>query len=88
VAAAERDDLLRSTCFNALDHLRSRFGDELPLLGGLADGFLFDGRRLPFLNRQKGIFRAARQQGPAALSVLTSSRSPYGADEESESGWW
>jgi putative restriction endonuclease len=88
VAAAERDDFLRVSCFNALDHLRSRFGDELPLRGGLAGGFTFDGRRVPFLNRQKGIFRAARQHGPAALSVLTSSRSPYGADEESENGWW
>jgi putative restriction endonuclease len=88
VNAAERDDFLRVGCFNALDRLRSRFGDDLPLRGGLDAGFTFDGGRVPFLNWQKGIFRAGRQHGPAALSVMTSSRSPYGADEETDGGFW
>jgi putative restriction endonuclease len=34
----------------------------------------------------KGIYRAAAQRGPAALSVLTSAKSPY-ADEETEGGF-
>ncbi len=88
MSAAERDEFLRISCFTALDRLRSRFGDDLPLTGGLADGFTFDGARVPFLNHMKGIYRAARQRGPAALSVMTSSQSPYGADEESENGFW
>ena len=33
---------------------------------------------MPFLNRQKGIYRAAAQRGPAALSIQTSANSPYG----------
>jgi putative restriction endonuclease len=49
---------------------------------------MFDGERVPYLNWQKGIFRARRQSGPAALAVVTSSRSPYREDEASESGYW
>ncbi len=86
--AVERDEFLRLACFNALDRLRSRFGDDLPLRGGLDRKFTFDGDQVPFLNRMKGIHRAARQRGPAALSVMTSAKSPYGADEESENGFW
>ena len=40
----------------------------------------------PFLNRQKGIFRAAAQIGPAALALMTSFHSPYD-DEETEDGF-
>jgi putative restriction endonuclease len=85
---ADHDELLRISCFAELDRLRMRFGDELPLRNGLDRGFSFDGARVPFLNHMKGIYRAARQRGPAALSVMTSSKSPYGADEESDSGFW
>ena len=88
VNAVERDEFLRLACFNALDRLRSRFGDDLPVRDGLADGFAFDGGRVPFLNRQKGIFRARAQRGPAALSIMTSFRAPYGADEISGGGYW
>ena len=83
----ERDELLRAVCFAALDRLRERFGDELPR-AALAEGFTFEGARVPFLNRQKGIFRAARQSGPAALSVQTSANSPYRADQETDDGFW
>jgi len=41
---------------------------------------------LPFLSPQKGIFRSAAQRGPAALSINTSAKSPYG-DEELEDGF-
>lgn len=83
-----RDDLLRAAAFSALDVLRARLGDTLPLRGGLADGFNFNGRRVPFFNYQKGIFKAGEQLGTAALSVLTSARSPYQHDEETDAGYW
>ena len=81
-----RDDDLRSSCFASLDVLCARFGEELPYPGGLAGGFAFRGSRVPFLSTQKGIFRAAAQRGPAALSVQTSWKSPYG-DAEVEAGY-
>ncbi len=81
-----RDDGLRSSCFASLDVLCARYGDELPFPGALSEGFAFRGRRVPFLSTQKGIYRAAAQSGPAALSVQTSWKSPYG-DAETESGY-
>jgi putative restriction endonuclease len=57
--------------------LRAQFGDELPYKAGLDQGFAFRGRRVPFLNLQKGIYRAAAQRGPAALSIQTSAKTPY-----------
>ncbi len=82
----ERDDDLRAACFLALDALRAQLGDELPYAGALERGFDFRGRRVPFLNYQKGIYRAAAQRGPAALSIVTSFRSPYD-DEETQLGF-
>jgi putative restriction endonuclease len=81
-----RDDDIRSSCFSSLDVLCARFGEEVPYPGGLAEGFNFRGRKIPFLSTQKGIFRAAAQSGPAALSIQTSWKSPYG-DTETESGY-
>ena len=83
-----RDELLRAAAFSALDVLCARLGETLPLKGGIDQGFVFNGKRVPFLNYQKGIYRSAEQMGPAALSVLTSSKSPYGADEEAADGYW
>ena len=85
--ALERDDALRAQCFLALDALRAQFGSELPYEGVLDRGFEFEGRRIPFFNRQKGISRAAAQRGRAALSVMTSASSPYD-DEQTEEGFW
>ena len=83
----ERDDGLRAACFLALDALRAQLGEELPYTGGLERGFTYAGvPRIPFLNRQKGIYRAAIQRGPAALSVQTSANTPY-ADEATEEGF-
>jgi putative restriction endonuclease len=73
-------------CFLSLDVLCAKFGDELPFEGGLKDGFLVGGRRVPFLNRQKGIHRAAVQRGRAALSIQTSWKSPY-ADRATDAGF-
>jgi len=81
----ERDELLRAQCFSALTKLRTHFGEDLPLVGALDKGFTFDGVRVPFLNRYKGIHRAGRQRGPAALSVMTSYKSPYD-DGETKAG--
>jgi putative restriction endonuclease len=81
-----RDDDLRAVCFLALDALQAQHGDELPYKGALERGFTWRNRRVPFLNRQKGIFRAAAQSGPAALAVMTSFHSPYD-DEETEDGF-
>ena len=81
-----RDDDVRSSCVAALDVLCAKHGPEVPYLGGLDQGFAFRGRRVPFLNYQKGIYRAAAQRGPAALSVNTSYKSPYG-DEETPDGF-
>jgi len=61
-----------------LSVLVAEFGEDIPYTGGLARGFPFRGTaRVPFLNYQKGIYRARVQSGPAALSIQTSSKSPY-----------
>ncbi len=73
-----RDDDVRASCWAALQVLSAQFGDEIPYRGGLDRGFSFRGQRVPFLNRQKGIYRAAVQRGPAALAIQTSATSPYG----------
>jgi putative restriction endonuclease len=82
----DRDEDVRTACFLALDVLRAQFGDELPYTGGLDRGFAFRGRRVPFLNYQKGIYHAAVQRGTAALSIVTSANTPYD-DEPSEEGF-
>jgi putative restriction endonuclease len=81
----DRDEDLRAACFARLAVLQAQYGEELPYAGALESGIPFHGRRVPFLNRQKGIFRAAAQRGPAALSIQTSFQSPY-ADEETPDG--
>jgi putative restriction endonuclease len=63
-----------------LSILAAEFGEDIPYPGGLERGFPFRGRRVPFLNYQKGIYRAAVQSGPAALSIQTSWKSPYDDD--------
>jgi putative restriction endonuclease len=83
----ERDEGIRTACFLALDVLRAQFGEELPYKDVLSRGFAYRGLpRIPFLNLQKGIYRAAVQRGPAALSIQTSARTPY-ADAEVEDGF-
>jgi hypothetical protein len=63
-----RDDDVRASCFAALDVLQAQYGPELPY-ARLVQGFSFRGRDVPFLNRAYGIYRAAVQRGPAALSI-------------------
>lgn len=80
-----RDEAVRASCFASLDVLCATFGEDVPYRGGLDAGFAFRGRRVPFLSYMKGIHRAAAQRGPAALSINTSSDSPYG-DEATVDG--
>lgn len=82
----ERDEDVRTACFASLDVLQAQFGEDIPYKAGLERGFAFRGHRVPFLNYQKGIYRAAVQRGPAALSINTSFRSPYD-DEPLEDGF-
>lgn len=81
-----RDDDVRSSCFASLDVLRATFGEDVPYRSGLDQGFPFRGSRVPFMTPYKGIYRAAAQRGPAAISINTSYQSPY-QDEETEGGF-
>jgi putative restriction endonuclease len=81
------DEALRTSCFASLDVLCATHGEDVPYRGGLDAGFAFRGRRVPFLSPQKGIFRAAVQEGEAALSIHTSTQSPYD-DEETPDGFF
>ena len=81
-----RDEDIRSSCFNSLAVLCAQFGDDVPYKDGLDRGFAFRGTRVPFLTYQKGIYRAAAQRGPAALSINTSYVSPY-EDEQTDAGF-
>jgi putative restriction endonuclease len=76
-----RDEGLRSSCFASLDVLSAQYGEDIPYRTGLDQGFPFRGQRVPFLSRFKGIHRAAAQEGQAALSINTSSASPYDDEE-------
>lgn len=80
------DEGLRASCFGQLAILCAEFGTDVPYKGGLDRGFTYGGRRVPYLNRQKGIHRAEAQDGPAALSIQTSFHSPYD-DEPTDDGF-
>jgi putative restriction endonuclease len=81
-----RDEDVRSSCFQHLAILCARFGEDVPYRGGLDSGFPFRGLRVPYLNYQKGIYRARVQRGPAALAIQTSYASPY-ADHATPDGY-
>ena len=78
------DEALRTACFLALDVLAATYGDDIPYRGGLEQGFSFRGGKVPFLTPYKGIYRAARQEGRAALSINTSFETPYDDEETTE----
>jgi len=71
------DEDVRAACTAHLSVLVAEVGEDIPYAGGLARGFPFGGSGVPFPNYQKGIYRARVQSGPAALSIQTSSQSPY-----------
>src|SRR3990170_3007999 len=81
-----RDDDVRASCFAALDVLQAKWGVDIPY-SALVQGFSFRGRRVPFLNRGYGIYRAAEaQRGPAALSVNSSPKQIRYQDEQTPDG--
>ena len=84
--ASDPDEMLRAAGFVELRRLCKKFGTDVPYRGGLDGGFDFDGKKVPFLAPAKGIFRAARQRGPAALSINTSRKSKYD-DASTSSGF-
>ena len=80
------DEALRNACFTELRRLTRLHTHDIPYRGVLERGFSHDGRPVPFLTPYKGIFRARVQRGPAALSINTSTRSPY-RDRATADGW-
>ena len=58
-----RDEDVRTACMARLSLLVAEFGEDIPYAGALANGFPFRGSRVPFLNYQKGIYRAC-SEGP------------------------
>lgn len=82
----ERDEAIRAACFASLDVLQATWGPDIPY-PALAQGFNFQGTKVPFLNRAYGIYRAAGvQRGPAALSVNSSFSQNRYQDEETPDG--
>jgi putative restriction endonuclease len=69
----------------ALAVLQAQHGPELPY-GALSGGFSFRGRNVPFFNRAYGIYRAAVQRGPAALSLSSAFAQKRYQDEGTEDG--
>lgn len=57
--------------------LAALYDDLVPLVQ-LQVGFAFEGKRVSFGSFQKGIHRAQAQRGPAALTLTTSLKDPYG----------
>lgn len=80
-----RDDDVRSSAFAALDVLQAQYGPELPH-EALRAGFSFRGRKVPFLNRGYGIYRATVQRGPAALSINSAFAQKRYQDEGTDDG--
>lgn len=79
------DDDVRSSCFAALDVLQAQHGPELPY-AALLEGFNFRGRKISFLNRAYGIYRADVQRGPAALSINSAFAQKRYQDEGTDDG--
>jgi hypothetical protein len=81
-----RDDEVRAALFAALDVLQARCGPDLPW-DELRRGFNFRGRRIPFMNRGYGIYRAKdARRGPAALSISSSFAQRRYQDEQTPDG--
>jgi hypothetical protein len=53
-----------------LSVLVAKFGKYVPYARDLGRGFPFRTRRVPFLNRQKGIYRSAVQRGHRTVEQM------------------
>lgn len=82
--AADPDVELRAAAVERVRALAIAHDDLIPR-EVLAQGFVFDGQRVAFSSFQKGIHRSRLQKGPAALSLVTSYKDPYG-DRQATSG--
>ncbi len=60
--------------------------DDLVPIAALREGFTFGGERVSFGSFYSGIYRAAKQVGPAALTLVTSAASPYEDEIDEETG--
>jgi hypothetical protein len=83
--AADPDVALRAAAVESA-RLLARAYDDLVPLARLQRGFEFGGSRVSFGSFQRGIYRAALQQGPAALTLMTSFKDPY-RDESDPRGF-
>jgi putative restriction endonuclease len=82
--APDPDHALRAAAVARARELAVAYNDLVPV-ARLREGFHFEGERVSFGSFQKGIHRSSRQRGPAALTLTTSLRDPYG-DEYDPSG--
>jgi putative restriction endonuclease len=76
MAPADPDLPLRQAAVAHARRLAQLYDDLVPL-ARLRDGFQFEGRRVSFGSFMKGIHRDRAQRGPAALTLVTSSKDPY-----------
>jgi putative restriction endonuclease len=76
VPAIDPDLALRQEAVAHARRLTQAYDDLVPL-DRLREGFLFDGTRVSYGSFQRGIHRARVQQGPAALTLMTSFNDPY-----------
>lgn len=84
MAAIDPDLLLRQAAVARARGLAEVYDDLVPV-EQLRAGFVFDGVRVSFGSFQKGIHRSRLQHGPAALTLTTSLKDPYG-DAHDEAG--
>ena len=79
------DHELRLAAHERARQLSHAFDDVVPI-AALREGFEFRGDRVSFGSFYSGIYRAARQVGPAALTLVTSAASPYEDEIDEETG--
>jgi len=76
VPPADPDHELRVAANERARQLSQAYDDLVPV-AVLREGFTFGGERVSFGSFYSGIYRAARQLGPAPLTLVTSAASPY-----------
>ena len=79
------DHALRVAANEHVRRIQQAYDDMVPL-SVLREGFPFSGERISLGSFQKGIHRARQQKGPAALSLVTSAKSPYDDEIDDETG--
>jgi putative restriction endonuclease len=83
----ELDRRVRVATFDFLTELRRRVGDVMPK-GVLVAGFSFEGRRVPLMSAQQGIFKPAVLELPLSLTtvpIVPGKERPY-EDEVGDDG--